>query len=294
MERNFIGYGQNLPRFNWPNMEKVAINFVINYEEGAELSPVNDDENHEVLGGEFPLSQHKAGVRHYSMESLYEYGARRGVWKLLKVFDDSGIATTFFACGHALSLNPPLCEYLSTSQHEIAGHGWRWFNYAFVSKEVEREHIKKTIHSIHRLTGKEVKGWYTGRKSENTRNLLFELDGIVYDSDSYADDLPFFYPNSNHLIIPYNLDCNDFRYTTSPGFSSSEDFYLHLKNAFDYCYASHHPELLTIGLHPRISGRASRMRAITKFLEYISQYKDLWFCTRHDLALRWLDMFVQK
>jgi peptidoglycan/xylan/chitin deacetylase (PgdA/CDA1 family) len=288
--RALKGYAGNPPIAIWPNDAKIAINFVINYEEGAENSPVNGDDLCETLGGEFPLVAKGNGVRHLSMESLYEYGARCGIWNLMNVFDSRQIPVTFFATGLALKLNPPICRYLSQSSHEIAGHGWRWIDYANESKAIEKKHILQTIDFITQEIGYDIKGWYTGRKSNNTRDLLIDCGNFIYDSDSYADDFPYYYNDSEHLIIPYNLDCNDFRFTTNPGFCSSEDFYLHLKNAFDYCYQHDKSQLLTIGLHPRISGRHSRLMALIRFIDYSMQHELVWYCKRIELATLWADI----
>ncbi len=284
--RDLIGYGPNSPSIEWPNHAKIAVNFVINYEEGAELSPVNGDAEAENSGSDFPFSKKPPGQRNYSIESFYEYGSRVGIWRLLRLFDQHKIPLTFFVTGYALILNPPFAKYLENTSHEIAGHGWRWINYANESQEVEKRDILRCLDTIEQLTGKRPKGWYTGRRSPSTRDLLLELGGIIYDSDSYADELP--YKIANHLVIPYSLACNDFRFTTSPGFNSSNDFYLQLKNTFDYLYHENRLSIMTIGLHPRLSGQPSHCQALSEFLSYLVQFNNVWLTRRIDLANYWL------
>ncbi|WED42446.1 polysaccharide deacetylase family protein [Legionella cardiaca] len=288
MTRQMVGYGQNVPVVCWPNQAKLAVNFVINYEEGAELTPVNHDKFSEIYGGEFPLVSKPEGMRNLSMESLFEYGSRVGLWRVIRLFNIENVPLTFFITGLALTLNPELSHYLKTSDHDVAGHGWRWIDYAKISKNEEKRHILRCCKTIRELTGKTIQGWYTGRRSENTRELLREIGGFLYDSDSYADDLPYF--EANHLIIPYNLDCNDFRFSTSPGFAKGEDFFIHLKNTFDYLYAEKQAAIMTIGLHPRISGRPGRCMAIKQFITYLKQFPDVWIARRLDIANYWLQL----
>ncbi|RUR12483.1 chitin deacetylase [Legionella sp. km772] len=284
--RDLIGYGPNPPAIEWPNQAKVAINFVINYEEGAELSPVNGDVEAETYGSDFPFSKKLPGERNYSIESFYEYGSRVGIWRLIRLFEQNKIPLTFFITGYALILNPPFAKYLETSSHEIAGHGWRWINYAKITKENERQDIIRCINTIEQLTGRRPKGWYTGRRSQHTRELLWDIGGFIYDSDSYADELPF--KVNNQLVIPYSLSCNDFRFTTAPGFNTSQDFYLQLKNSFDYLYQENRLAIMTIGLHPRLSGQASHSQALSEFLSYLTSYKKIWIARRIDIANYWL------
>ncbi|KTC85186.1 polysaccharide deacetylase family protein [Legionella brunensis] len=292
MTRQIVGYGQNAPLIFWPNHAKVAVNFVLNYEEGAELTPVNGDKFSETYGGEFPLASKPEGMRNLSMESLFEYGSRAGLWRLIRLFEAENIPLTFFITGLALTLNPELSQYLKTSDHEIAGHGWRWIDYAQMAKGDEKEHILRCRSTIKELTGKLVQGWYTGRRSENTRDLLIEVGGFLYDSDSYADELPYF--EDSHLIIPYTLDCNDFRFSTSPGFANGDAFFTHLKNTIDYLYAEKRPAIMTIGLHARISGHPGRCMAIKQFIDYLKQFPALWITRRIDIAKFWLKLHKQS
>ena len=283
--RDMVGYGAQIQHIQWPNQAKLAINFVINYEEGAELTPLNGDPRSEVYGGEFPLAVKPEGMRNMSMESIFEYGSRAGLWRLLRLFDAEKIPITFFITGFALRLNPDFCQYLLTTTHDIAGHGWRWIDYANVSKKEEKKHIIQCIQSIKELTTKQIQGWYTGRRSEHTRDLLREIGGFLYDSDNYSDDLPFY--ENTHLVIPYTLDCNDFRYTTSPGFCTADDFFKHLKNTFDFLYHENRLSMMTVALHPRISGRPGRCIAIKQFIDYIRNYSDVWISRRIDIANFW-------
>lgn len=288
-KRSVMGYGRNFPAVHWPDAAKVAINFVINYEEGAELSPLNGDKFSESYGGEFPLASKPQGVRNLSMESLFDYGSRAGLWRLLRLFDKENIPLTFFVTGFALTLNPDFCDFLRISHHEIAGHGWRWIDYAPIPKAEEKKHIQLCIETLHQLTGKKPQGWYTGRQSENTRKLLLEIGGFLYDSESYADDIPYF--ENQHLIIPYSLDCNDFRFGTSPGFTCPHDFFNQLKYTFDYLYEENRCGLMSIGLHPRFSGHPGRCMAVKKFIDYIKKFPDVWITRRIDIANYWLENY---
>ena len=289
MKRDLKGYGQNRPIPHWPNNARVVVNFVINYEEGAEKTPLNGDMEAEIYGADFPFTPKPPGERNLSIESMFEFGSRVGFWRLTKLFDKYKIPLTFFVTGHALTLNDDVCEYLKTSNHEIAGHGWRWFDYSLQTKEDERVHLSKTIATIKQQTGQSIKGWYTGRRSMHTRALLIESGQFLYDSDSYADDLPYF--EDNHLIIPYNLDCNDFRYTTNPGFQTPKEFLNYLKDAFNFLYQEKQGALMTVGLHPRLSGHAAKALAIQQFIQQIKTIPDIWIARRIDIAHHWLNHY---
>ncbi|CEK11715.1 polysaccharide deacetylase family protein [Legionella hackeliae] len=291
MQRQLVGYGPHSLQIFWPNHAKIAVNFVLNYEEGAELTPLNGDKVSEEYGGEFPFAKKQEGMRNLSMESLFEYGSRTGLWRLIRLFDAENIPLTFFITGFALTLNSELALYLKSSPHELAGHGWRWIDYALIPKEEEKNHILQCRNTIEHLTGNAVSGWYTGRRSENTRDLLLEIGGFMYDSDSYADDLPYF--EGNHLIIPYTLDCNDFRFGTSPGFSHGEAFFMHLKNTFDYLYAEQRTAMMTVALHARMSGHPGRCMAVKQFITYLKQFPDVWITRRIDIANYWLNLFAE-
>lgn len=293
MNRDFVGYGPNPPLFQWPQEGRVAVNFVINYEEGGERNILDGDVEPESLFSDIPGLKTQVGERHFSSESMFEYGSRAGIWRLVNLFDEYQVLTTFFAVGLALERNPALCHYLKMHDHEVASHGYRWIDYRFVPEETEKEHIHKTIHAIETLTGKRVYGWYTGRASIHTRSLLAETS-IIYDSQSYADDLPFWILNQGKplLVIPYTLDCNDVRYCTAPGWSSAEDEFQYLKHYFDCLYreGAKTPKLMSIGLHPRLSGRPARTEALRRFIDYIHA-KDVWICRRQDIATFWIKQF---
>lgn len=283
MKRDLVGFGPTPPNLTWPNDAKIAVNFVINYEEGAELTPVNGDSTCESYGGEFSLSKKNTNQRSLSMESLFEYGSRTGIWRLIKLFKQFNIPITLFATGLALKLNPLLCQHLSNEDDEIAGHGWRWIDHSQLTKVDEKKQILKTINTIEQLTGQRIAGWYSGRKSIHTRSLLKEIGGFVYDSDSYADDLPY-YDEDKHLIIPYTLVNNDFRYCTQPGFSGPNDFFQVLKNAIDYLLFEDRCAVMTIGLHPRISGHPGRCQVVNEFLHYLKSKPNIWITRRIDIA----------
>lgn len=288
VQRDFIGYGKEGPAIKWPENARIAVNFMLNYEEGAELTPVNGDTHAEVDGGEFTPSIRPEGVRNLTMESLFEYGSRTGLWRLLRMFDKEQIPLTLFLNGFALRLNPQLCAYLGNSVHEIAGHGWRWIDYGAISKETEKEHIQQCIQTVTQLTGKRPEGWLTSRRSEHTRKLLAEIGGFLYDSDSYADDSPYF--DDKQLVIPCSLDCNDYRYSTSPGFNCPEEFFNHLKNTFDCLYEEDRTGMMSIGIHPRFSGHPGRCVALQQFVNYIKDLPEVWIARRIDIAKYWQSM----
>lgn len=296
MQRDFIGYGSQKPSFAWPNNARIAVNFVINYEEGSERNILEGDDEAETLFVDIPGIKTIRGKRHFSSESMFEYGSRCGIWRLLSLFDENNIPTTLFAVGQALERNPPLCEYLQSSKHEVAGHGYRWIDYRTVSVDEEKQHILNTIEIIETKANKKVSGWYTGRCSENTRKIITEL-GLLYDSQSYADDLPYWVHIEKKplLIIPYTLDNNDIRYCSSPGWGSPDEAFNYLKYAFDCLYREgvHFPKIMTIALHPRISGRPARAEALRSFINYIST-KEVWRCTRQDIAEFWRQSFPES
>lgn len=290
MERDFIGYGEFPPNAAWPQQARLALNFVLNYEEGAESNVLDGSDQSESYLTDLPGITPLIGERHLSAESLFEYGSRAGVWRLLRLFEEFNIPLTVFATGLALERNLELAHHLKTSPHEIAGHGYRWINYRTVNEDLEREHIQKTIQSIQNLTGKRVTGWYTGRRSANTRRLIAEA-GLRYDSESYADDLPYWVMVSErpHLIIPYSLDTNDARYAVSPGWSHGEEFYHHLKATFDYLYREGNisPKMMTIGMHARLSGRPGRCEALYRLIDYILKFDNVWICRREEISDHW-------
>ncbi|MFB9886252.1 allantoinase PuuE [Balneatrix alpica] len=296
--RDLIGYGANPPHPHWPQEARVAISFVLNYEEGGERCILHGDKESEAFLSEIPGAQPFPGVRHISMESIYEYGSRAGVWRILKLFQKYDIPLTIFAVAMALERHPELAREFVECGHEICSHGYRWIDYQYVDEATEREHLHKAIEIIERLCGQRPLGWYTGRNSPNTRKLVMEEGGFAYDSDSYDDDLPYWLPNGDkgHLVIPYTLDTNDMRFSTSQGFNSGEQFYQYLRDAFDVLYAegAESPKMLSIGLHCRLIGRPARLAALERFLTYARSHEKVWFARRIDIARHWQEQHPYK
>jgi putative urate catabolism protein len=289
--RDLVGYGANVPHAQWPNGARIAVQFVINYEEGAENCILNGDAASEAFLSEMVGTAARPGVRHMSMEWLYEYGSRAGFWRLRRLFDERGLTATVFAVGMALERNPEAAHAMVESGFEIASHGWRWIDYQYVDEATEREHIGLAVAAIQRATGQRPLGWYTGRCSPNTRRLVAECGGFLYDADSYADDLPYWElaAGKPQLIVPYTLDTNDMRFVAPQGFNSGDQFYAYLKDAFDVLYAegAQRPKMLSVGLHCRIAGRPARAAALARFLDYVKQHQAVWVCRRVDIARHW-------
>ncbi|WP_444901202.1 polysaccharide deacetylase family protein [Microbulbifer sp. SSSA007] len=290
-KRDLIGYAGKPPHPQWPDEAQVAVQFVLNVEEGSESTLVNGDGQSESYLHEISGRPPRVGERDFSVESMYEYGARAGVWRLLNLFEERRLKLTAFATGLALELNPKIGEALSAGGHEVAGHGYRWLDYKTVPVEDERQGIRRTIEIIKHITGCPPRGWYTGRTSLNTRKLLNDESDLIYISDSYCDDLPYWQSSiSEKLIIPYTLVNNDMRYLMPNGFSSGQDFFLLLKDAFDCLWkeGKKSPKLMSIGLHGRISGHPARAMAIARFLDYIITFEAVWICRREDVAKWWI------
>ncbi len=295
--RDLIGYGANPPHPHWPNDARIAISFVINYEEGGERNVLHGDKESEAFLSELVAAQPLVGQRNLCMESLYEYGSRAGVWRILKLFQKFEIPLTVFAVAMAAHHNPDLIRAMAASGHEICSHGYRWIDYQHVSEDEERAHIFEAIRILTEITGTRPLGWYTGRTGPNTRRLVLEEGGFLYDSDTYDDDLPYWEPtNTNnpsgkaHVVIPYTLDTNDMRFTQVQGFNSGDDFYTYLKDAFDVLYAEGAdgaPKMLSIGLHCRLIGRPARLAALQRFIEYAKSHQQVWFVRRIDIARHW-------
>ncbi len=289
--RDLIGYGDKPPQANWPENNRLALQFVLNYEEGSELSILHGDSESEAFLSEIIGADKRQNVRHMSMESIYEYGSRVGVWRILQLFKDYEIPLTVFAVGMAVEQHPQVIEKMVDLGHEICSHGYRWIDYQYVPENIERDHLYKAIKAIESVTGKRPRGWYTGRTSPNTRKLVAEEGGFLYDADDYSDDLPFWDKNFNkpHLVIPYTLDNNDMRFTSAQGFNSGEQFYTYLKDAFDTLYAESAtiPRMMSVGLHCRLIGRPGRFKALKQFIEYVRQFDDIWFCKRIEIAQHW-------
>jgi allantoinase len=290
--RDMKGYGEHAPNVTWPNKAKVAVQFVINYEEGAENCILHGDNASETFLSEIIGAQPFVNERHMNMESFYEYGSRAGFWRLHRLFSQRGLPVTVFGVAMAMQRNPEAVEAMLKADWEIASHGYRWIDYQNVPIETEREHLKKAIAIHEEMTGQKPKGWYLGRMSENTRQLVMEEGSFLYDADSYADDLPYYVKGKEkpHLIVPYSLDANDMRFASPQGFNSGEQFYCYLKDTFDTLYAegADAPKMMSIGLHCRIIGRPGRFASLVKFLDYIGKYNDVWVCRRQDIAEHWL------
>ena len=289
--RDLVGYGATPPDPKWPGRARIALQFVLNYEEGGENSVLHGDAASETFLSEIVGAQAFVGQRHMSMESLYEYGSRVGVWRMLKLFRRYNIPLTIFAVAMAMERNPAVVEAFMQAGHEIANHGLRWINYQDVPLKIEREHMQRAIEIQKRLTGARPFGWYTGRTSPNTRRLVVEDGGFEYDADDYSDDLPWY--DTRHgkpqLVVPYTLDANDMRFLAVQGFNSGEQFYAYLKDSFDALYAEGRdtPRMMSVGLHCRIAGKPGRIFALERFLRYVSKKRGVWFARRIDIARHW-------
>ncbi|MGL6070803.1 allantoinase PuuE [Craterilacuibacter sp.] len=293
--RDLTGYGRNLPAVQWPGAARVAVQFVLNFEEGAECSVLHGDATSEQFLSEI-IGASAYPDRHLSMESIYEFGSRVGVWRILREFERRGLPLTVFGVAMALERVPEIAAACVELGHEIASHGWRWIHYQTVDLETERAHMARAVEVLTRLTGAPPLGWYTGRDSPNTRSLLVEHGGFLYDSDYYGDELPFWTEVETlggarhpHLIVPYTLDCNDMRFATAQGFNTGEQFFQYLKDSFDVLYAegSDTPRMLSIGMHCRLLGRPGRFAALKRFLDYLEQHDRVWVCRRVDIARHW-------
>jgi putative urate catabolism protein len=288
--RNFLGYGKNDFKIVWPNNAKLALQFVLNYEEGGENCVLNGDQHAETFLSEIIGAQPVDG-RHMNMESIYEYGSRRGFWRIYNNFIERKLPLTIFGVGLALQQNNEICSAIKDSNFEVASHGYRWIDYQFVDEKIEKDHILKSYNIIKEIFGSYPKGWYAGRTSPNTRRLVIENTDVIYDSDSYSDDLPYWEKvgDKKHLIVPYTLDNNDMRFATNQGFNSGEQFFQYLKDSFDCLYkeGEHKPKMMSVGLHCRLIGRPGRMQSLLKFLDYIQNFKDVWICRRDEIADHW-------
>jgi len=290
--RNIIGYGKKLPQVVWPNNAKLALQIVLNYEEGSESCVLHNDKYSETFLSEIIGTQPIKG-RHINMESIYEYGSRRGFWRIHDLFQKKKIPLTIFGVGMALERNQDVCDEIKKSNYEIASHGWRWIDYQNVPKNTEKRHMQLSIQSIKKIFGQRPLGWYTGRCSPNTRDLVIDEGGFLYDSDSYSDDLPYWEKRGTkkQLIIPYTLDNNDMRFATKQGFNNGDQFYSYLKDSFDTLYeeGNYSPKMMSIGLHCRLIGRPGRIQSLKKFLDYVLKHKDVWICKRIDIAKHWIE-----
>jgi putative urate catabolism protein len=286
--RDLVGYGPRPPRPKWPGGARLALNFVLNYEEGGENAILHGDRASEAFLSEIVGARPLDGARHMSMESIYEYGSRVGVWRILELFSRYDMPLTVFGIAMAMERNPAAVEAFLEAGHEIASHGWRWIDYQDVPMDAEREHMQRAIDVHTRLTGERPLGWYTGRTSPNTRRLVVEDGGFLYDADDYNDDLPWY--DTRHgrpqLVVPYTLDANDMRFATAQGFNSGEQFFAYLRDAFDVLYAEE-GRMMSVGLHCRLVGRPGRLKSLEQFLKYI-RGKKVWVTRRIDIARHWL------
>jgi len=284
--RDMIGYGSKEPKVVWPNNARLALQIVLNYEEGGENNILHGDKHSETFLSEI-IGAQAFKDRHINMESMYEYGSRRGFWRLHKLFQEKKIPITIFGVAMALERNPEVCEAIKNGNYEIACHGWRWIDYQNIKKSTEKKDMKLAIKTIKKIFGNRPLGWYTGRCSPNTRDLVFDDGGFLYDSDSYSDDLPYweYKKNKKQLIIPYTLDNNDMRFATNQGFNSGDQFYTYLKDSFDTLYeeGKTNPKMMSVGLHCRLIGRPGRIRSLKKFLNYALKFNDIWICKRIDI-----------
>ena len=295
--RNLAGYGQPPPHPRWPNNARIAVQIVLNYEEGGENCILHGDPASEAFLSEIVGADSRKGVRHMSMESIYEYGSRAGVWRLLRIFKEYQVPVTIFAVGMAVERNPAVIEAMVDVGHEICSHGYRWIDYQYVNEDQEREHIGLAIAAIENVTGRRPLGWYTGRTSPNTRRLVVEEGGFLYDADDYSDDLPFWdhQHGTPHLVIPYTLDVNDMRFATPQGFNTGDQFFSYMKDTFDLLYleGKETPKMMSVGLHCRLAGRPGRATSVARFLEYVTSFDDVWLCRRIDIANHWIENFLK-
>ncbi|MCE2978819.1 MAG: allantoinase PuuE [Betaproteobacteria bacterium] len=290
--RDLVGYGRMPPHADWPGGARIAVQFVLNYEEGAENCVLHGDRASETFLSEI-INAQAFEMRHLSMESIYEYGSRVGAWRLLREFERRRMPLTVFGVSMALERHPELVAAMVEAGHEIACHGWRWISYQNVDEATERAHMKHAVEVIRRMTGSAPVGWYTGRDSPNTRRLVVEHGGFLYDADSYADELPYWVPvaDGQHLVVPYTLDANDMRFASAQGFNAGDQFFNYLRDSFDVLYAEgeDRPRMLSIGLHCRLVGRPGRFRALQRFLDHIDAHDRVWVCRRADIARHWHD-----
>ncbi len=293
--RDMIGYGANLPHPHWPDDARIAVQFVVNYEEGGENNILHGDRTSEAFLSEIVGAQPYSGIRHANMESIYEFGSRAGFWRLHRLFTERNLPVTVFGVAMALERNPPAVAAMLSAGWEIASHGWRWIDYQFLSAAEERRHLERAIEIHTRVTGRAPEGFYLGRCSPNTHRITAEHGGFVYSADSYADELPYWIRDYAKplLVVPYTLDVNDMRFATAQGFNSGEQFFTYLKDTFDWLYAEGQsiPRMMSVGLHPRLVGRPGRTAALARFLDYVQGYDRVWICRRIDLARHWIQHF---
>jgi allantoinase len=294
--RDMKGYAGKPPHAQWPNNARVAVQFVLNFEEGGENHVLHGDSGSEQFLSDI-IGAASFPDRHMSMDSLYEYGSRAGFWRIHNEFQKRGLTMSIFGVAMALARNPEIVEAIKTADYDVVSHGWRWIHYQNLDEAIERQHMHQAIEILEDLFGSKPLGWYTGRDSPNTRRLVAENGGFLYDSDYYGDDLPFWSEITcsdgsvkPHLVVPYTLDANDMRFATAQGFNTAEQFYTYLKDSFDVLYEEGEtaPKMMSIGMHCRLLGRPGRFRALQRFLDYVQQHDDVWICRRQDIAEHWV------
>jgi len=290
-ERDLSGYGRNPPDPRWPGGARIAVQFVVNFEEGGERSVLHGDATSEAFLTDVIGAQPWQGQRHMNVESMFEYGSRAGFWRLWRLFQDRQLKATVFGVATALERNKEVVSAMREAQWEIASHGLKWIDYKDFSETDERAHMAEAIRIHTAVTGERPLGWYTGRNSGHTLKAVLDDGGFLYSSDSYADDLPYWVkgPTGPHLIIPYSLDTNDMRFINAQGFASGDDFYAYLRDSFDVLYAEGEgtPKMMSIGLHCRLAGRPGRFAALTRFFDHIATHDKVWVATRLDIARHW-------
>lgn len=288
--RDLVGYGRTPPHANWPGDARIALSIVMNYEEGSESCVLHGDESSEGFLNEI-VGSPTYPMRHMTVESVYEYGSRAGLWRLMRLFEKHRMPVTVWGVAMALERNPEAVAAFMEAGHEIACHGLCWTSYQLMDEATERRHMREAVDIIKRMTGAAPVGWYTGRDSPNTRRLVVEHGGFLYDSDSYADDLPYWVDvgGKQHLVIPYTLDANDMRFGMAQGFNSGDQFYAYLRDAFDVLYAEgrDRPKMMSVGLHCRLVGRPGRFAALQRFFDHVVKHDRVWLCRRADIARHW-------
>lgn len=290
--RDLLGYAGKPPKANWPEKARIAVQFVINYEEGGENCILHGDPASEAFLSEIVGAAAYQGQRHANMESIYEYGSRAGFWRLHQMFTDRQMPVTVFGVAMAMERNPTIVDAMLKADWEIASHGYRWIDYQNLDESIERDHLHKAIEIHSKLTGERPQGWYLGRCSPNSHRIAAEDGNFLYNADSYADDLPYWdnLHGKPQLMVPYTLDANDMRFATNQGFNTGEQFFTYLKDSFDVLYAEgeHTPKMMSIGLHCRLVGRPGRAAALARFLDYVQAHDAAWVCRRADIANHWL------
>jgi len=291
--RDLIGYGENPPDPQWPGDARLAVQIVMNYEEGSEYSIPDGDESSETYLTEVPGASLGPRKRDLIVESVYEYGSRAGFWRLMRMFKERKLPITVFGAALALERNPEAARAIREAGYEVCSHGWRWVGFQDMPEAQEREEMQRAVASIERTIGERPYGWYCRyAPSENTRRLVVEEGGFLYDSNAYDDDLPYWVKVSgkDHLVIPYTLDVNDMKFSVPPGFTAPSGYYEYMKDTFDVLYreGKKQPKMMSVGLHTRLAGRPGRAAALERFLDYVLKHKRVWVCRRIDIARHWI------